>query len=52
MANKQTGPKYEYINGKRYEYPCYKEGHTHTIDCCTPEMWDAASEAVYANEHV
>lgn len=43
-----TGRKYEVINGHRYEFPCYKKGHQHTIDCCTPEMWDAASEEAYS----
>ena len=42
--------KYEVINGVKYEYPCFAKGHTHSIDCCTPEMWDAASEEAYAHD--
>lgn len=42
--------KFEEIGGVYYEYPCYKRGHNHTIDCCTPEMWDAASELAYATK--
>lgn len=42
--------KYEVLDGVRYEYPCYAKGHAHTIDCCTPEMWDAASEIAYSDD--
>lgn len=41
--------KFESINGQNFEYPCYKRGHSHNLDCVTPEMWDAASEEAYAN---
>lgn len=43
------GRRFERLNGKLYEYPCYAKGHTHNLDCCTPEMWDACSELAYEN---
>ena len=50
-SEKQVQPdrRYEILNGRKYEYPCYTKGHFHTIDCCTPEMLDAASEEAYEN---
>lgn len=42
--------RYEILNGVKYEYPCYVKGHIHSIDCCTPEMWDAASEEAYGTD--
>lgn len=42
--------KYEVIDGVKYEYPCWAKGHKHVLDCCTVEMWDAASEIAYATK--
>ena len=39
--------KYEVLNGRKYEYPCYAKSHIHNLDCVTPLMWDAANEEVY-----
>lgn len=50
MSKVKTDRKYETINGIKYEYPCYAKGHIHSIDCCTPAMWDAASELAYAKD--
>jgi hypothetical protein len=41
--------KFEIVDGVEYPYPCAKRGHTHNIDCVTPEMWDAACDIAYAH---
>lgn len=45
---KETERQFEIIDGKKFEYPCYKKGHQHSLDCCTPAMWNAASDTAYA----
>ena len=50
MSRLQLGHKYEIIGGQKFEYPCYKKGHCHSIDCCTEDMWNAASEEAYRND--
>ena len=45
MSRKTRSRKYEIIDGKKYKFACNCE--TKTLDCVTPEMWDAASHSIY-----